>query len=135
MNYGATLLVVIAITVIVPAIVLFSVSSIDSPHNVESNIHMERFDLTLVSDTEDARIVEGDFPFSIDQEVPVTVGGDVVNATIPSGAFYSAGDATVVPGIAMFVLKESAAPGDEVEILIRHGASETTVTAMLEAAT
>ena len=67
---------------------------------IEPNINVERFDLTLVSDSEDARIVEGDFLFSIDQRVTVMVGGDIVNATIPRGAFYSAGDATVVRGTA-----------------------------------
>ena len=97
------------------------------PDHVESIINVERFDMTLVSDEENARIVMCDFLFSIDQRVPVTVGGDIANATIPKGAFYSAGEATVVRGTSLFVLNEPAAPGDEVEILIRHGASETSV--------
>ena len=32
----------------------------------------------------------------------------------------------------MFVLKEPAAPGDDVEILIRHGAGETAVAATVK---
>ena len=105
------------------------------PDHVESIINVERFDMTLVSDEENARIVMCDFLFSIDQRVPVIVGGDIANATIPKGAFYSAGEATVVRGTSLFVLNEPAASGDEVEILIRHGASETAVTATLGAAT
>ena len=98
---------------------------------------MERFDLTLLSDEDNARIVECDFLFSIDQDksVPVVMGGDIANATLPSGAFYSAGDATVVRGTTTFVLNEPAAPGDEVEIMIWHGINKTTVTATLRAAT
>ena len=101
----------------------------------ESIINVERFDMTLVSDEENARIVMCDFLFSIDQRVPVIVGGDIANATIPKGAFYSAGEATVVRGTSLFVLNEPAASGDKVEILIRHGTSETAVTATLGAAT
>ena len=104
-------------------------------YNAESIINVERFDLTLLSDEDNARIVICDFLFSIDQRVPVIVSGDIANATIPKGAFYSAGEATVVRGTGMFVLNEPAAPGDEVEILIRHGTGETAVTVTLGAAT
>ena len=103
----------------------------------ESTINVERFDLTLLSDEDNARIVECDFLFSIDQDkrVPVIIGGDIANATLPSGAFYSAGGATVVRGTTTFVLNEPAAPGDKVEIMIWHGINKTAVTVILEAAT
>ena len=102
----------------------------------ESTINMERFDLTLVSDADNARIVECDFLFSIDQDkrVPVIIGGDIANATLSSGAFYSAGDVTVVRGTTTFVFNEPAEPGDEVEIMIWHGINKTAVTVILEAA-
>ena len=119
------------IAIIVGVIVVLGVFS-DHLHNVESNIHVERFDLMLVSEAKDARIVICDFLFLIDKEVPVTVGGDMVNALIPIEAFFSAGDVEVVKGSRIFVLKEPAAPGDEVEILIRHGANETAVTATVK---
>ena len=96
---------------------------------VESTINVERFDLTLLSDAENARIVSGNFLFLIDKRVPVTVGGDIANETISRWNFYSAGNATIVRGTDLFVLNDPTAPGDEVEILIRHGASETMIVA------
>ena len=105
-------------------------------YNAESIINVERFDLMLLSDEDNARIVSGNFLFLIDQRVPVTVGGDISNETISKRDFYSsAGNATVVRGTDLFVLNEPAAPGDEVVIMIWHGISETAVTVTLRAAT
>ena len=99
--------------------------------HVESIINVERFDLTLLSDAENARIVSGNFLFLIDKRVPVTVGGDISNETISKWNFYSAGNATIVRGTDLFVLNEPAAPGDEVDIMIWHGTNKTAVTATL----
>ena len=102
---------------------------------IESTINVERFDLTLLSDAENARIVSGNFLFLIDKRVTVTVGGDILNETMSKRDFYSAGDATVVRGTTIFVLNEPAAPGDEVEIIIWHGTDKTALTVTLGAAT
>ena len=104
--------------------------------HLESTINMERFDLTLVSDADNARIVSGNFLFLIDKRVTVTVGGDILNETMSKRDFYSwAGNATIVRGTDLFVLNEPAAPGDKVEIIIWHGINKTVVTATLGAAT
>ena len=103
--------------------------------HVETIINVERFDLTLLSDEDNARIVSGNFLFLIDKRVPVTVGGDISNETISRWNFYSAGNATIVRGTDLFVLNEPAAPGDVVEIMIWHGNNKTAVTATLGAAT
>ena len=107
----------------------------DHDHD-ESIINVERFDLTLVSDADNARIVSGNFLFLIDKRVTVTVGGDILNETMSKRDFYSsAGNATVVRGTDLFVLNEPAEPGDVVEIMIWHGINKTVVTATLGAAT
>ena len=104
-------------------------------HNAESIINVERFDLTLLSDEDDARVVSGNFLFLIDKRVPVTVGGDIANETMSKRDFYSsAGNATIVRGTDLFVLNEPAESGDEVEIMIWHGINKTAVTVILEAA-
>ena len=107
----------------------------DHDHD-ESIINVERFDLTLLSDEDNARIVSGNFLFLIDKRVTVTVGGGILNETMSKRDFYSwAGNATIVSGTDLFVLNEPAEPGDVVEIMIWHGINKTAVTATLGAAT
>ena len=130
---GIVLSIVVALVAIFCAYVILFMGVQDP---VESIINVERFDLTLVSDADNARIVSGNFLFLIDKRVTVTVGGDILNETMSKRDFYSsAGNATIVRGTDLFVLNEPAAPGDKVEIIIWHGLNKTAVTATLEAAT
>ena len=129
----------IVLSIVVTLVAIFCVHMLlvigDQDH-VETIINVERFDLTLVSDADNARIVSGNFLFLIDKRVTVTVGGDILNETMSKRDFYSwAGNATIVRGTDLFVLNEPAAPGDEVEIMIWHGTDKTAVTVTLEAAT
>ena len=105
------------------------------PNFEESSIRVDRFDVTLVSGSDGAHIVRCDFLFSVDRFVPVSIGGDIKDTNIRWGHMAPPSDSYVVRHGGLFALKEPAAPGDEVEILIRHGGSETAVTATLEAAT
>ena len=99
------------------------------PNFEESSIRVDQFDVTLVSDSDGAHIVRCDFLFSIDRFVPVSIGGDIEDTDIRWGWMAPPSDAYVVRHGGLFVLKEPASAGDEVEIVIRHGGSETLVIA------
>ena len=105
------------------------------PNFEESSIRVDQFDMTLVSDSDDTHIVRCDFLFSIDKLVPITIGGDIEDTGIRWMEMGPLSDAYVVRHGGLFALKEPASVGDEVEIVIRHGGSKTTVTATLGAAT
>ena len=105
------------------------------PHFEESSIRVDQLDVTLVSDSDGSHIVRCDFLFSIDKLVPISIGGDIEDTDIRWMGLGPLSDAYVIRNGGLFVLKEPASVGDEIEIVIRHGGSETTVTATLLAAT
>ena len=105
------------------------------PNFEESSIRVDQLDVTLVSDSDGAHIVQCDFLFSIDRFVPISIGGDIEDTDIRWRGMVPLSDAYVVRNGGLFVLKEPASAGDEIEIVIRHGGSETAVTATLGAAT
>ena len=123
-NVAVALLVVLPVAVVIGLLVL-----IVYPNFEESNIRVDQFDVTLVSDSDGAHIVRCDFLFSIDRFVPVSIGGDIEDTEIYWGWMAPPSDAYVVRHGGLFVLKEPASAGDEIEIVIRHGGSETTVIA------
>ena len=105
------------------------------PNFEESSIRVDQLDVTLVSDSDGSHIVRCDFLFSIDKLVPISIGGDIKDTDIRWGGMVPLSDAYVIRNGGLFALKEPASAGDEIEIVIRHGGSETAVTATLRAAT
>ena len=103
--------------------------SIDYSRYDQSAIHIEQMDLALVSSGSNTRIVQADILFSIDKRVPVFVDGGIEATEIRWQNMPHYSEAHVVRHSGLFTLKEPAAPGDEVEILIRHGSNETRIVA------
>ena len=121
--------VVVLLAVLFGTLFIGIVVLIVYPNFEESSIRVDQFDVTLVSDSDGAHIVRCDFLFSIDRLVPVSIGGDIENTDIDWEWMAPPSDAYVVRHGGLFVLKEPASAGDEIEIVIRHGGSETTVIA------
>ena len=97
------------------------------PNFEESSIRVDHFNVTLVSDSDGAHIIRCDFLFSIDRFVPISIGGDIEDTDIRWGWMAPPSDAYVVRHDGLFVLKDPASVGDEIEIVIRHGGSETSI--------
>ena len=97
------------------------------PHFEESSIRVDQLDVTLVSDSDGAHIVRCDFLFSIDKLVPISIGGDIEDTDIRWMELGPLSDAYVIRNGGLFALKEPASVGDEIEIVIRHGGSETSI--------
>ena len=116
------LFVAMFVTVFIVAFVVFI-----HPHFAESSINVDQFDVTLVSDSDGAHIVRCDFLFSIDRFVPISIGGDIEDTDIRWEWMVPPSDAYVVQHSGLFALKEPASVGDEIEIVIRHGESETMI--------
>ena len=125
---------VLCVALLVTVIIAIFVTII-YPNFEESSIRVDQFDVTLVSDSDGAHIVRCDFLFSIDRFVPISIGGGIEGTDIRWGWMAPPSDAYVVRHGGLFALKEPASAGDEIEIVIRHGGSETAVTATLRAAT
>ena len=120
-------LALFAVLFIVPLVVL-----VVYPNFEESSIRVDQFNVTLVSGSDGAHIVRCDFLFSIDRFVPVSIGGDIEDTNIRWGWMAPPSDAYVVRHGGLFALKEPASAGDEVNILIRHGGSQTEVVVEVE---
>ena len=86
----------------------------------------------------DSAIVHAEIVIVVDRNVKLILGGGVADLRLDkiSGATnIELNDVKAVSYDGPLVLNGPASAGDEIELVIRHGASETAVTATLEAAT
>ena len=105
-----------------------------------SSIEVKSAQLAMVGDGQTSDTVHGNIVFVVDKNARLLLAGDVQEVellwwdsstdriAVKDGAYLISYDGPLL-------LNGPASVGDEIELVIRHGASETAVTATLEAAT
>ena len=128
------LVVIVAIIIVYGIIITFEFT------DGASSIEVKSAQLAMVGDGQTSDIVHGNIVFVVDKNARLLLAGDVQEAellwrdsstdriAVKDGAYLISYDG-------LLLLNGPASVGDEIEIVIRHGGSETTVTATLEAAT
>ena len=119
---------IIAAGVIAVAIIFFTTS----PVSGNADLDVEGIRLTAFHDGAGIDIVDAEILLTVSRHVKVLLEGDVKTKTLFGGALYTAGversgDGLIIHYKGLLELTETKSVGDEVEILIRHGAGETRI--------
>ncbi len=126
----------IAITAIIGAYGI--IIDFEQTHGVFS-IEVKSVELTMVGDGRTSDAVHCNMVFTADKTARLLLTGDVREMKLPwSGSGIErttlSDGARVISYDGLLLLNEPASAGDEIEVVIRYGGSETAVTATLEAA-
>ena len=139
MGYGSILLLALVIGVMFGAFFSFvMVIVVPFHYATDSTIIGQTVRLTEFMPGTDSAIVHAEIVIVVDRNVKLILGGGVADLRLDkiSGATnIELNDVKAVSYDGPLVLNGPASAGDEIELVIRHGASETAVTATLEAAT
>ena len=102
--------------------------------HAESEISVEAVRLLFVSDAPESAVVHGSLLFSVTPSVLVEFGGDVESMSITAyNADIIYADGTkIVRYDGLLALKEPVSAGDEIDLVIRHGGSETVLSIVVE---
>ena len=79
-------------------------------------------------------VVDAEIIIVASQHVPISLAGDIKTKRLSNGFQYGnwetrSGDGVIIHYEGLLELTESKSVGDEIEIVIRHGASETRIVA------
>ena len=105
----------------------------------DTSIDVKLIELVIVGDGQTSDIVHSNIIFTVDKRSKLLLTGDVweVNMLWSDSRIdiiaINDGE-SIINYNGLLILNEPVSVGDEVEILIRNGGSETTVTATLDAA-
>ena len=135
MNQEKTVMLVVVAGFLTTISLLAAFLSIPIFYGTDSTIIGQTVRLTEFMPGTDSAIVHAEIVIVVDRNVQLILGGDVTDLrldTISGATNIELNDVKAVSYDGPLVLNGPASAGDEVEILIRHGGSETAVTAVLE---
>ena len=124
----------IVIVVVVAIIIDFELA-----HGV-SSIDVKLVKLSMIGDGQTSDIVHCNMVFTVDKMARLLLTGDVREVDLiwserTIDRIVVNDGVSIISYDGLLLLNEPASAGDEIEIVIRNGGSETAVTAILEAAT
>ena len=102
--------------------------------HAESEISVEAVRLLFVSDAPESAVVHGSLLFSVTPSVLVEFGGDVksMSITADNSDIIYVDETKIVRYDGLLALKEPVSAGDEIDLVIRHGGSETVMSIVVE---
>ena len=109
-------------------------------YNFPSNLDVDYVKLMPAHGGPEFNVVHCEIIFTVDKRTYISIGGDAVEKKIKYNGFLIKSELTVTPSGQGFIihhsgplqLADSRMIGDEVNILIRHGGSQTEVVAVVE---
>ena len=136
---GGTVFVLSTIALLVIAVSYAIISGFESIYG-DASIEVKLAELVMVGNGQTSDTVHGNIIFTVDKTVNLLLAGDVREVELSwSGSaidYIAVKDgAYIISYDGPLLLNEPVSVGDEIEIVIRSGGSETTVTATLGAAT
>ena len=134
---AGTVVLFSAIALLVIVVVVSIIIYFEFTYGVTS-INVKLIELVIVGDGQTSDTVHGNIVFTVDKRVKLLLAGDVweldmlwSDSKIDTIAVKDR--VSLISYDGFLILNEPASAGDEVEILIRNGGSETAVTATLVA--
>ena len=116
------------------AIVLAIIFFMASPVSGDADLDVEGIRLTAFHDGAGIDIVDAEILLTVSRPVVVLLEGDIKTKPLFDGQPYKkwvtpSGDGLVIHYEGLLELTETKSVGDEIEIVIRHGGSETRIVA------